>query len=69
MLFFIFMSFMFYILYLYIVSLISLDTLHLKPVSWNELEEQEEFSNNIPDRKLGHMEKANLLRYIYVVKN
>lgn len=38
------------------------NTLHLKPESWNELEEQEEFSNNIPDRKLNHMEKANLLR-------
>ncbi|XP_012527258.1 alpha-2-macroglobulin receptor-associated protein isoform X2 [Monomorium pharaonis] len=30
--------------------------------SWNELEEQEELSNNIPDQKLSHTDKANLLR-------
>ncbi|XP_024889177.1 alpha-2-macroglobulin receptor-associated protein [Temnothorax curvispinosus] len=36
--------------------------LHLKSESWNELEEQEELSNNIPDQKLSHTEKANLLR-------
>lgn len=46
--------------------LIFLDVLHLKPESWNELEEQEELSNNVPDQKLSHTEKANLLRYDYM---
>ncbi|KYN05281.1 PREDICTED: alpha-2-macroglobulin receptor-associated protein [Cyphomyrmex costatus] len=38
------------------------NVLHLKSESWNELEQQEESSNNIPDQKINHMEKANLLR-------
>ncbi|KAL6262862.1 hypothetical protein P5V15_005651 [Pogonomyrmex californicus] len=38
------------------------NALHLKSKSWNELENEEELSNDIPDRKLTHEEKANLLR-------
>lgn len=58
---------LYYIFLYYILYLIFLDVLHLKSESWNELEEQEEFFNNIPDQKLNHMEKANLLRYIYIL--
>ncbi|KAG5317490.1 AMRP protein, partial [Pseudoatta argentina] len=29
---------------------------------WNELEEQEELSNNVPDQKISQIEKADLLR-------
>ncbi|XP_020297143.1 alpha-2-macroglobulin receptor-associated protein [Pseudomyrmex gracilis] len=38
------------------------NALHLKPESWNELEEREELSNDILEQKLSHTEKANLLR-------
>jgi len=31
----------------------------------NALEEEEELSNNVPNPKLSHDEKANLLRYVY----
>lgn len=59
-------------LFLYFISmciyrLTFLDILHLKSESWNELEEQEELSNNIPDQKISHMEKANLLRYYHIL--
>ncbi|XP_029662643.1 uncharacterized protein LOC115235150, partial [Formica exsecta] len=36
--------------------------LHLKPERWNVLEEEEKLSKNIPDKKLNHMAKTNLLR-------
>ncbi|XP_032675502.1 alpha-2-macroglobulin receptor-associated protein [Odontomachus brunneus] len=36
--------------------------LHLKSEKWNELEEAEELSNDVPEQKLSHEEKANLLR-------
>lgn len=36
--------------------------LHLKPENWNVLEEEEELLNDIPNQKLSHLEKANLLR-------
>ncbi|XP_072759848.1 alpha-2-macroglobulin receptor-associated protein [Anoplolepis gracilipes] len=36
--------------------------LHLKSEKWNLLEEEEELSNNLPNKKLSHMEKTNLLR-------
>ncbi|XP_050449602.1 alpha-2-macroglobulin receptor-associated protein [Cataglyphis hispanica] len=38
------------------------NVLHLKPERWNLLEEEEELSKNVPDKKLSHMEKTNLLR-------
>lgn len=38
------------------------NVLHLKPDKWNLLEEEEELSNNVPDKKLSHMEKTNILR-------
>jgi len=50
------------LLHFMFMYIIFLDVLHLKSESWNELEEQEELSNNIPNQKLSHMEKANLLR-------
>jgi len=50
------------LLHFMFMYIIFLDVLPLKSESWNELEEQEELSNNIPNQKLSHMEKANLLR-------
>ncbi|KYN39588.1 Alpha-2-macroglobulin receptor-associated protein [Trachymyrmex septentrionalis] len=40
--------------------------LHLKSESWNELEEQEELLNNVPDQKISQIEKADFLREKYL---
>jgi len=56
-----------FIFYIYIYRLIFLDILHLKSESWNELEEQEELLNNVPDQKISQIEKADLLRYYHML--
>lgn len=38
------------------------NSLYHKPESWNEVEQKEEISNNVPGKKLDYLEKATLLR-------
>lgn len=41
------------------------DSLHDKPDNWNEIEQDEEITNNVPGKKLSYLEKATALRYTY----
>lgn len=38
------------------------NSIHHKPEKWNLLEEREEMTNELPEKKLDHVEKARLLR-------